>query len=269
MATYNDRFTAFYDAIKAKDPNIHVISTIPSNVRNFEYTRKPDIVDDHYYRQPQANAGDAHHYDQSDRYDRTGPKIFVGEWASQSNPRGDTPKMVDALGDAAWMTGFERNADLVVMSCYAPLFVNVNPGGRQWATNLIGYDALTSFGSPSYYAQKMFNQNQGNVVLPADLGENATELYACASRDDASGDVIVKLVNRRSQPVKIDFDLQGSGTIGRIATLETLTGPLDGVNTVAEPKAIVPKKGTVAVAGPKFSHVFAADSVNILRFKTR
>src|SRR5262249_57931502 len=77
--------------------------------------------------------------------------------------------MAYVLGDAAWLTGLERNADVVMMNCYAPLFVNVNPNGRQWAVNLIGYDALTSFGSPSYYVQKMFSNNRGDVVLPAKL----------------------------------------------------------------------------------------------------
>ena len=76
--------------------------------------------------------------------------------------------MQAALGDAAWMTGLERNADLVMMHCYAPLLVNVNPGARQWGTNLIGYDALRSFGSPCYYVQAMFAQNRGDVVLPVD-----------------------------------------------------------------------------------------------------
>jgi hypothetical protein len=74
-----------------------------------------------------------------------------------------------ALADAAWHTGLERNADVVTMNAYAPLFVNVNPGGRQWAVNLIGYDAATSFGSPSYYVQKMYSRNRGDVVLPAKI----------------------------------------------------------------------------------------------------
>src|ERR1035441_6548928 len=73
--------------------------------------------------------------------------------------------MSAALGDAAWMTNMERNSDLVIMSAYAPLFVNVNPGGMQWPTDLIGYDALNSYGSPAYYAQKMFNNYHGDVIL--------------------------------------------------------------------------------------------------------
>ena len=106
---------------------------------------KPDVLDEHFYMSAEKSYSDAHHYD---NYDRNGPKIFVGEWATRE---GDpTPNLQAALADAAWLTGLERNSDLIIMSCYAPLFVNVNPGGMQWSTDLIGYNALSSYGSPSY-----------------------------------------------------------------------------------------------------------------------
>jgi len=156
--SYDGRFTQFYDAIKAKYPRLQIIATTPIK------SRKPDLVDDHYYRSAAAMARDSAHYDKTDR---SGPKIFVGEWAStEGSP---TPTLQAALGDAAWMTGMERNSDLVVLEAYAPLLVNVNPGARQWGTNLIGYDALNSFGSPSYYVQKMFGTNRGDVILPVTL----------------------------------------------------------------------------------------------------
>src|ERR1039458_5214616 len=97
-----------------------------------------------------------------DKYDRTGPKIFVGEWATREGE--PTPNLEAALGDAAWMTGMERNSDLIVMASYAPLLVNVNPGGMQWETDLIGYDALSSYGSPSYWAQVLFGTYLGTEV---------------------------------------------------------------------------------------------------------
>ena len=120
----------------------------------------------------------AHTFDNRPRTTADGkpaPKIFVGEWATlDSNRTNPTPSFHAALTDAAFLTGLERNADLIVMSCYAPLFVNVsNVKGpqmsMQWPTNLIGYDALNSFGSPSYYVQKMFYNNKGDVVLPVTL----------------------------------------------------------------------------------------------------
>ncbi|HET6383880.1 MAG TPA: alpha-L-arabinofuranosidase C-terminal domain-containing protein [Armatimonadota bacterium] len=155
---YNGRFAQFFDAIKAKYPHIKLIAT--SRVTS----RVPDVVDDHYYRSAAAMEADVHHYDNSDRH---GPKIFVGEWATtEGRP---TPTFQAALADAAWMTGLENNSDVVILASYAPLFVNVNPGASQWGTNFIGYDALNSFGSTSYYAQQMFSQNRGDVVLPVDL----------------------------------------------------------------------------------------------------
>ncbi len=156
--SYDGRFAQFSDAIKAKYPRLKLIAT--TRIRS----RTPDLYDEHYYRSPLDMERNATQYD---HYDRHAPKVFVGEWASQEgNP---TPDMNSALGDAAWMIGMERNADVIAMSTYAPLLVNINPGASQWGTNLIGYNALSSFGSPSYYAQTMFGANRGDVVLPVDL----------------------------------------------------------------------------------------------------
>ena len=115
------------------------------------------------------------------RTDKT--KVFVGEWATRVGS--PTPNMAGALGDAAWMTGMERNSDLVLMSCYAPLFVNVSDlgknGSMQWKTDLIGYDALTSYGSPAYYAQKMFSTHHGDAVLATD-SQDIPDLHLAAAR---------------------------------------------------------------------------------------
>jgi alpha-L-arabinofuranosidase len=163
--SYEKRFAQYFDAIKTKYPALKIIATMP--IRD----RQPDLVDDHYYRSAVDMERDADHYDaladSHPKFSRTGPKVFVGEWATtEGRP---TPTLQAALGDAAWMTGMERNSDVILMSCYAPLLVNVNRGASQWGTNLIGYDALASFGSPSYYAQKMFSENRGDRVLPVQL----------------------------------------------------------------------------------------------------
>ena len=164
--SYNQRFQQFHDAIKAKYPDLKLIATAHVD------SRTPDLYDEHFYNPWPRMEHDSHHYDKASR---TGPKIFVGEWASQDSPAtGPTPTFASALGDAAWMVGLERNADLVTIQCYAPLFVNVNPGGKQWNINLIGYDALNSFGSPSYYAQAMFAGNRGDTVLPVTLAESGS-----------------------------------------------------------------------------------------------
>ena len=101
------------------------------------------MIDDHYYRRAEQFFADAHHYD---KVDRNGPKIFVGEWATREGT--PTPNMGAALGDAAWMTGMERNSDLILMSSYAPLLVNVNPQGMQWQSDLIGYNAPLELWQP-------------------------------------------------------------------------------------------------------------------------
>lgn len=163
--SYSGRYKQFYDAIKAKYPKLYLIATTPVQGHVM------DVLDDHYYRSAAEMARDSGHYD---KYDRKGPKIFVGEWASTEGE--PTPTMQAALGDAAWMTGMERNSDLVVLEAYAPLLVNVNKNARQWGTNLIGYDALESFGSPSYYMQKMFAENTGTVVLPTRITPQTTEV---------------------------------------------------------------------------------------------
>jgi alpha-L-arabinofuranosidase len=159
--SYDGRFKQFHDAIKAKYPNLQLIAT--ARVRSVT----PDLVDEHFYNPWPWMIRNTTHYDNASR---NGPKIFVGEWASQDIPaRGPTPSFASALGDAAWMIGLERNADLITIQCYAPLLVNVNPRGRQWSINLIGYNNLNSFGSPSYYAQAMFAGNRGDAVLPTAL----------------------------------------------------------------------------------------------------
>ena len=129
--SYDGRFAQFYHAIKQRYPDLQIIATTPVK------SVTPDVLDEHFYMSAQQSFAEAHHYDAADR---NGPKIFVGEWATRE---GDpTPNLEAALADAAWLTGLERNSDLIIMASYAPLFVNVNPGGMQWATDLIGYDAL-------------------------------------------------------------------------------------------------------------------------------
>ena len=167
--SYDGRYAQFYDAIKAKYPNLQIIATM--GVKG----HVADVVDDHYYRSAVDMARDSRHYD---GYSRTGPKIFVGEWASvEGSP---TPTLQAALGDAAWLTGLERNSDLVIMESYAPLLVNINPGASQWVTNLIGLNATGIYNSPSYYVQSMFAANTGDVVLPITLAQPTKEIGAAA-----------------------------------------------------------------------------------------
>ncbi len=266
--SYEGRYAQFHDAIKAKYPALRLIASAPVK------SRRPDVLDEHFYRTANQMAADSGHYD---RYDRAGPKIFVGEWASQDVDRpwiapgtkGPTPTLNSALGDAAWMTGMERNSDVVILSSYAPLLVNVNPGARQWAVNLIGFDALRSFGSPSYFAQQMFAEYLGDVVVPAELSDLST-LHACASRDTKTGTVYVKVVNRTDTAVKTVVSLNGLESLGAQATAVTLTSarPSD-TNTLDAPKRVAPVKSRFRPGGNRFEYSFAAYSVTVLVLEAR
>jgi alpha-L-arabinofuranosidase len=150
---YEERFALFYDAIKAKYPQMQLISNTPIK------SRTPDIVDEHYYSTPEFFMNEAGHYD---NYDRKGPKIFVGEYAVTVN--GGLGNLRAAVGEAAFMTGMERNSDVVTLASYAPLFGHVTH--RAWSPDLINFDNCRSYGLPSYYVQKMFSENRGDVVLP-------------------------------------------------------------------------------------------------------
>ena len=155
---YNDRYAMFYDAIKSNYPSMHLIACDWGGIPT---SRPVEIQDEHYYSDPATFVSYATKYDS---YSRSGPKVFVGEYAVTSG-YGTNGNLSAALGEASFMTGMERNSDLVLMASYAPLFGNIN--GLQWQPDLIYYDSSRSFGTPSYYVQKLFSQNRGNVVLPA------------------------------------------------------------------------------------------------------
>jgi alpha-L-arabinofuranosidase len=150
---YEERYARFYDAIKARFPQIQIIATAPVK------SRPIDILDEHYYSTPEWFILNASLYD---RYDRTGPKIFVGEYAVTA--KCGTGNLRAAIAEAAFMTGIERNADIVVMAAYAPLFVNVND--RAWNPDLIGFDSARCYGTPSYYVQQLFSVYRGTHTLP-------------------------------------------------------------------------------------------------------
>jgi alpha-N-arabinofuranosidase len=256
--SYDGRFAQFYDAIKAYYPNLQVIAT--TSVKS----RTPDVLDEHYYESPTAFENDVHHYDS---YSRSGPKIFVGEWASQEGS--PTPDLHAALGDAAWLTGLERNSDIVIMESYAPLFVNTNPGAYQWPTNLIGYDALQSYGSPAYYVQAMFANNHGDVALPVSLiTGGGSRVYASVTRNSKTGKLFVKVVNAAFDAQQVNFALTGFGTVASQGSSVLLTGDPSATNAPGQSQALpvtVPLHGL----GANFSETFPPYSVTVLEIPTK
>lgn len=252
--SYSGRYAQFYKAIKAAYPEIQIIATAPvTGIR-------PDVIDDHFYRSAQQFFEDVHHYDKTDR---NGPKVMVGEWATREGS--PTTNMGAALGDAAWMTGMERNSDIIILASYAPLFVNVNPGGMQWPSDLIGYDALNSYGSPSYYAQVMFNTHLGDHILDSNLDAANPRLFQTVSVDSKRHRVIVKLVNGSSQPQAVNIKLSGAKGVHSKAAVTTLSAPtMEATNSITDPKRIVPVVSSLNNAAATFTHTVPAYAIQIL-----
>jgi alpha-N-arabinofuranosidase len=257
--SYDYRYAQFYKAIKAKYPQLQLIATTPVN------SIKPDVVDDHYYKRASEFFADTRHYDETDR---NGPKIFVGEWATREGT--PTPNFGAALGDAAWMTGMERNSDIVVMASYAPLLVNVNPGGMQWESDLIGYTADKSYGSPSYYAQVMFDQYLGTEILNGQLsGANPRCFYSATYSPDKST-LYLKLVNASSAPQPIAIQLQGAGSVEKTAKLISLSATnTEETNTIDDPERIVPVEHELKDVSESITHTLPAYSIEVIELHAK
>jgi alpha-N-arabinofuranosidase len=243
----------------------------------------PDVIDEHFYR----SAGEMQEAAiQLDNYDRGGPKIFVGEWATREGE--PTTNFNTAPGDAAWMTGMERNSDIILMHCYAPLFVNVGKGAMQWPGSLIGFDALTSYGSPSYYAQKMFSHYSGDKVLtvkginipvqnwqpPAPKGKEKSPvrelnpLYYSITRDSKTGCIYLKIVNTAATGQSVHIDVNGvrvaaEGTLVVLASVDP-----KATNSIDAPTTITPKTSRLDSLGNTFMHTLASYSINVLQLNT-
>ena len=174
---YDERYALFHDAIKAKYPNVQLIANVWGG---YPKNRPVSIIDEHYYASSRFFIDNATKYDS---YDRKGPKVYVGEYAvTQGCGNGN---LRAALGEAAFMTGMERNSDVVVMSSYAPLFANVND--KKWNPDLINFNATDVYGTPSYYVQEMFSRNRGDVILPIDLEVEATPPEVLPARNGKVG----------------------------------------------------------------------------------
>ena len=291
--SYDGRFRQFREAIEAKYPQLKCISTIAgTQYPSMKVTGKePDVVDEHYYRDSWEMWENASQYD---KYDRNGPKIFVGEWATREGA--PTTNLNAALGDAAWMTGMERNADLIIMSCYAPLFVNINtatptaPKAWQWDSDLIGYNALSSYGSPSYYVQKIFSDYLGNKVVPATFENIPVQnrpltkkdsadgikpkavptIFYSATLSDSTGIIYLKVVNTTGKKQTVKINLEGAPKVLPEATVVVIKSDKpDDTNTISNPKKIIPVTTTAKGLGKNFKQSFEPYSVTVMQIQTK
>jgi alpha-N-arabinofuranosidase len=270
--SYDQRFTQFYKAVKAKYPDLQIIATAPVK------SVKPDVIDEHYYVRATQNFHTANHYDTPDsnsaaanrwdsghydKADRSGPKIFVGEWATREGA--PTPNMGAALGDAAWMTGLERNSDLIVMSSYAPLLVNVNPGGMQWETDLIGYNTIKSYGSPAYYAQVMFASYLGDHTVASKLENAGPKLFYSSTLNTAKKQLYLKLVNASSDPQPVQLALPGAQPKATAKLIRLSAPDTQTTNSIDDPNRLVPVESSVRDVSTKFPLTLPPYSIQVLQ----
>ena len=273
---YIDRWKLFTKAIKDKYPYMKLVSSLgpdPDDAR-FNMLNKTfrdlhaDILDEHYYRKPQWFYDNVKRYD---NYDRKGPKIFAGEYAAQS-VEGGSPlnknTWLCAMSEAAFMTGLERNAAVVNMASYAPLFAHVD--GWQWTPDLIWFDNLHSYGTPNYYVQQLYSLNKGTDVVPITLNKKAVtgqdSCYASAVLDKKAGVLVIKIVNAGKVAQPASFVVNGAKNLNGTASVTSMQNDnLQAENSIVTPQAISPKTGKIKLNGHTVGLVLKPYSFNVIR----
>ncbi len=264
---YPHYYNAYFSRLHAKYPHVKLIF---AGVANLAPHYAP-IVDEHFYQSPQWFWQNRNRYDHQNR---NGPKVFVGEYADTRHAgKGD---LRAALAEAAWMTGLEKNSDLVVMASYAPLFVNRN--GSQWNPDLIKFTTNHAWGIVSYWVQEMFSNNRATRMLPLQLTDRPGttnqvrtaavpgRFTAIAGVNDPQHTIIIKVVNGTAHKVGVNLSLTGASGLSAAGEAITLTGPhFTSLNTRNHEMAVAPVISHFGVPGAKFHYVFPARSLTILR----
>ena len=257
---YYERLRPFVKAIKAKYPNIKLIGTSGPDSEGEMFEKgwkamkelKADLVDEHFYRDEHWFLSHGLRYE---GYDRKGPKVFAGEYACHGKGK-KWNHFETSLYEAAFMTDLERNADVVDMATYAPLFAHVD--GWQWRPDMIWYDNTHMFKSVSYYVQQMYACNKGTNVLPLTMNgksvagqEGQDGLFASAVVDKKKGEIIVKVANTSDKAQDVTLNLNGlKGS--RSATATTLQSDnMDAENTLDNPNQIRPVETTATCVSKK------------------
>jgi alpha-N-arabinofuranosidase len=276
---YIERYKVFEKAIKAKYPKMIIVSgsgPFPEG-DYFDYGMQElkklnaEIVDEHYYKSPQWFRENATRYD---KYDRKGPKVFAGEYAAQSVAIASPDNRNNwecAFSEAAFMTGLERNAEVVNLTSYAPLMAHEE--AWQWTPDLLWFNNLEAYGSANYYVQKLFATNRGtdliNITKDGKAVTGQNNLFASAVKDVNTKEVIVKLVNTAATAQEVTVDLKGSKLQSK-GTLTTLTSPnLQDENSFANPKKISPTESEYKLKSEKATVSLPAYSVTVLKLKLK
>ena len=267
---YPPRLEKFVKAIRAKYPNIKICGTSGPSAdgKDFDYgwqemkRLKVDLVDEHYYKPPQWFLDNAARYD---NYDRKGPKVFAGEYAAHG--KGDLNNWEAALSEAAFMTGLERNADVVWQATYAPLFAHVE--GWQWKPDLIWFDNLQTARSANWYVQMLYGTFKGtNVLKLTEDGKAVTGkdgLYASAVLDKTANKRYIKLVNALDTDQNVEITCKGMKSVGQVESV-LLTGDKKMENLVGKREMVKPAKATFSAEGNKIAVPVPARSFVVLSF---
>lgn len=269
---YVDRLKIFLKVLNEKHPEIAFVGGAgPSpDGKDFDYlwkemrTLEVPLVDEHYYRSPDWFLQNAARYDS---YDRKGPKVFAGEYAAHDKEGKDAESRntwKSALAEAAFMTGLERNADVVHLASYAPLLGNVN--AWQWRPDLIWFDNQQVVATPNYYVQKMFSTNAGTDVVTALVdGKPLTgqdSLYASACIDSNTSELVLKLVNVAKQPASLTLSLEGRKMSASEFNLQVITNTdLTVYNHIGQPEVVTPLESKQKITGKKI--VFHLDGYSL------
>ena len=258
---FTARLKKFSDAIRKKYPNIKLIGTTGPNSEGWDFDLlqprmkelKVDLYDEHYYRNEKWFLTHGLRYDS---YDRKGPKVFAGEYACHGSNNHKWNHYYTSLLEAAHMTGIERNADIVHMATYAPLFAHVE--GWQWRPDAIWYDNLRMFKSVSYYVQQLYAMNKGSHVLSLTMNKKPVAgqpgqdgLFASAVFEQSTGEVIVKVANTSDNTQPVSIQLQGMKGARTAETITLCHNGMDDENTLDNPEKIVPKTGNCQVEAGK------------------
>jgi alpha-L-arabinofuranosidase len=270
-----ERYRIFSNAIREKYPDIRLVSSVGpfSGGEQFEFLDremrglKTDFLDEHYYMPPDFFLKNATRYD---RYDRNGPKIFAGEYAAhiRGTEGAGRNTWLAAVSEAAFMTGLERNADVVYMCSYAPLFSHAD--AWQWAPDLIWFDNLSSYGTPSYYVQKLFSVNKGTHTVPALINNQVVagqdSLYVSAVTDSTSNELIIKIVNAAPARKVVVLKLEGIKTSRFPLSVVSLAAPtLEARNSHESPRLVFPEEKVTNQTGRSPSLTVLPYSLQIIK----
>jgi alpha-L-arabinofuranosidase len=279
---YIERYARFAKVLKAKHPEISLIAAAgpsPDDDRfKFLWSKlrelNADVIDEHCYAMPDWFLKNTHRYD---GYDRNGPRVFMGEYAVQSDHTLSTKNrnnLESAIAEAAYLTGLERNADVVRLASYAPLFAHAD--AWQWTPDLVWVNNLTVVATPNYYVQQLFSRNRGDQVLPTRIkllaepsagpANKSPEIFASATRENAAGEIILKVVNAANSASDTEIRIDGASSVGPRARVVVLTSAsAAAVNSFDQPNNVAPLESVIENASSHVNHTFPAHSLSVIR----